>query len=157
MVILRKSRSFLKFFYSVFVYFLFSPFILFVLTFPLYSHIFFFFAASPFLFLLYVCGGGWSCSLETGPRSCLERQNGNERRQVIKIREGSSEMSYPLCRIWFTMIALADTHRWRTGTYNPSCLVSDACHMHWDSGVKVCPPQQRKKTPCCGSCRALGA
>lgn len=66
-------------------------FVLFILTFPLYSPYLFCRIVFCVLFLLY----GWSCSLETGPRSCLEGWNGNEWRQVIKIREGSSE----ICRI----------------------------------------------------------
>lgn len=111
LVILRKSRSF--FFH--FSLRLCVSFVLFILTFPLYSPYLFCRIAFCvlFLFLLY----GWSCSLETGPGSCLEREMEWKRTAAGDQDSGrlKRNMSYPLCRMWFTMIALADMHMVENG------------------------------------------
>lgn len=94
MVILWKSRSFFFsnffFFPPSFLYFS-SPVRSFLYRISLCLSLYLFFLALSFVFYFYFTIAGWSCcSLQT-VGSCLERRNGNERWQVIKIREDSSE------------------------------------------------------------------
>lgn len=86
------------------------------------------FVASFFVSYLYSTIAGWCCSLET-VGSCLERRNGNKRRQVIKIR-GRLKRNMSR-RMLFTMIDLVDMHieNWYILYVLYLLTFNDTCHI----------------------------
>lgn len=145
MVILRKSRSF----FLPFSLRLCVSFVLFILTSLCIPHIFF--VASFFVFYFLFSLYGWSCSLETGPGSCLERWNGNERRQVIKIR--GAQAKYVVSAVQNVVYHdRPGRHAYGGERVHIAPLVwwtaNDTCHISTSggscigtTGVKVCTPQ----------------